>query len=291
MNSRVAALVNRFKARQVVSTSVMLITLTLGILIGTVLSRSGVRGNSDNAAGAALGPVQSPQQLSSSFAQVTKKLAPAVVNISSETNAKKARRPRRGAPNGQQGGQGGDDPFRDFFDRFFGGGGGGDDGEGIDPEIGRGRAVGSGVILDKSGYIVTNFHVVENADRIRVKLKDDEPGMQHDAHIVGSDKETDLAVIKIDPPKDRPLAIAELGDSEAMSIGDWVLAIGSPFGLDEPRSLPRLPVTRAWASPFPPTPCTTSTTSSSPPTTGWRAAPSAWNSPPSRTRPWDGSTG
>jgi len=232
MNSRVAALVNRFKARQVVSTSVMLITLTLGILIGTVLSRSGVRGNSDNAAGAALGPVQSPQQLSSSFAQVTKKLAPAVVNISSETNAKKARRPRRGAQNGQ-GGQGGDDPFRDFFDRFFGGGGGGDDGEGIDPEIGRGRAVGSGVILDKSGYIVTNFHVVENADRIRVKLKDDEPGMQHDARIVGSDKETDLAVIKIDPPKDRPLAIAELGDSEAMSIGDWVLAIGSPFGLDE----------------------------------------------------------
>src|SRR5204863_8960981 len=77
------------------------------------------------------------------------------------------------------------------------------------------------------------FHVVDGADRIRVKLQDDPPGTLHDAKVVGSDRETDLAVIKIEPPKDRPLKPARLGDSEAMGVGDWVLAIGSPFDLDE----------------------------------------------------------
>src|SRR5258708_20500750 len=80
MNSRVAALVNRFKARQVVSTSVMLITLTLGILIGTVLSRSGVRGNSDNAAGAALGPYRRPSRSVPTSPKAPKNRPPRAVN-------------------------------------------------------------------------------------------------------------------------------------------------------------------------------------------------------------------
>ena len=222
MNSRVAALFGRFKAQRVVSIVVVMATLTLGILIGTVLSRSGVKGNSEAAVGAPLPAVQSPQQLSSMFGEITRKLAPAVVNISSDTTPRSRRRtPQRR----------GDDPFQDFFDRFFGGGGD-DGGPGI-PDAGRSRSVGSGVILDAGGFIVTNFHVVENADRIRVKLKDDPPGVLHDARVIGSDKETDLAVIKIDPPRDRPLVKAELGDSETMGVGDWVLAIGSPFGLEE----------------------------------------------------------
>lgn len=232
MNSRVAALVSRLKAHRVVPAVVVLTTLTLGILIGTVLSRSGVKGSSDSVVGTPLPPVQSPQQLSNAFSQVTKRMAPSVVNINSESNPRgRQRAPRRG---GRQGG--GDDPFQDFFDRFFGGqqgGGGGDDGAQAPPDLGRARSIGSGVILDASGFIVTNYHVVESADRIRVKLKDDPPGVLHDAKVVGTDQETDLAVIKIDPPSDRPLAKATLGDSETMGVGDWVLAIGSPFGLEE----------------------------------------------------------
>jgi serine protease Do len=83
--------------------------------------------------------------------------------------------------------------------------------------------------VDPKGFIVTNRHVIEKADRIRVKLQDDPPGTQHDAKVIGSDQETDLAVIKIDI--DKALPIAKLGNSDSMQVGDWVLAVGSPFGL------------------------------------------------------------
>src|SRR4029077_465852 len=138
---------------------------------------------------------------------------------------------RRRGGSGQQGGdQDNQDPFQDFFDRFFGGQGqspfGGQGGNG-----GTERALGSGVIVDSKGYIITNQHVVEKADRIRVKLDSDPPGVQHDAKVIGTDSETDLAVIKIEV--DHPLASAKLGNSDSMNVGDWVLAIGSPFALEE----------------------------------------------------------
>ena len=95
----------------------------------------------------------------------------------------------------------------------------------------RERALGSGVIVDSKGYIITNAHVVEKADRIRVKLMNDPATVTYAATVVGVDKETDLAVIKIDAKKALPAA--KLGNSESMQIGDWVLAIGSPFGLEE----------------------------------------------------------
>jgi serine protease Do len=88
--------------------------------------------------------------------------------------------------------------------------------------------LGSGVIVDAKGYIVTNRHVVEKADRIRVRMQDDPPGVQHDAKVIGEDQETDLAVIKID--LDRSVPAAKMGNSDSMEVGDWVLAIGSPFG-------------------------------------------------------------
>jgi serine protease Do len=241
MNSRFAGLGARIRAQRLLSTLIVLLTLTLGILIGTVLSRSGVRGNTMSSADAALlPPMQSPQQLSNTFRGVAKQLEPSVVNINSESNAKQPRRRmRRGAPPGG----GGEDPFQDFFDRFFGGqgqggqgGGGGDDdggGGGMPPGMGREQSLGSGVIMNANGYIITNFHVVDGADRIRVRLKDDPPGILHDAKVIGSDRETDLAVIKIDPPKDHALSPARLGDSDGMEVGDWVLAIGSPFNLEE----------------------------------------------------------
>ena len=228
MNSHFAAWIARAKAQRVLSTLAILVTLAVGILMGTVLSRNSVKGYSTP--DAALLPMQSPQQLSTTFGQVAKQIEPSVVNINTESNPKPRRRGGRGGS--------GDDDLQDFFDRFFGGQGGqgGDDDQGQNPfggpGGGRSRSLGSGVILNGNGYIITNYHVVDGADRIRVKLKDDPAGVLHDAKMIGSDRETDLAVIKIDPPKDQPLTAAKLGDSAAMNIGDWVLAIGSPFGLE-----------------------------------------------------------
>jgi serine protease Do len=95
----------------------------------------------------------------------------------------------------------------------------------------RERSLGSGVIVDPKGYIITNNHVVDKADKIRVNLMGDPETVTYPATVVGVDAETDLAVIKIDTKK--PLPAARLGNSEAMNVGDWVLAIGSPFGLNE----------------------------------------------------------
>jgi serine protease Do len=231
MNSRFAALIARIRTQRLLFTLALLLTLTVGILIGTVLSGGGVHAKS----GPALLPMQSPQQLSNTFGQVAKTIEPAVVNISTESNIRTRRRTRgnRAQDNGN-----GSDPFQDFFDRFFGpgqGGGGNDDDQNPfdGPGGGRQRSLGSGVILDTDGYIITNLHVVDKADRIRVKLMDDPPGVLHDAKVIGSDSETDLAVIKIDAPKDHPLTKASLGNSDVMSVGDWVLAVGSPFDLEE----------------------------------------------------------
>ncbi|HEX3585691.1 MAG TPA: Do family serine endopeptidase [Candidatus Angelobacter sp.] len=244
MNSRFSALVSRMRTQRALSTLVILLTLTVGILIGTILSRGGVRGNS-TPDGSLLPAMQTPQQLSNTFGQVANTVEPAVVNVSTESTPKVRRRGR--APNRGQRDNGGDDPFQDFFDRFFGGQQGGQDGGDDDdqgpqspfgggpgggPGGGRQRSLGSGVILNANGYIMTNFHVVDKADRIRVKLFDEPATVLHEAKIVGVDRETDLALIKIDPPKEKPLTAARLGDSDKMTVGDWVLAIGSPFDLE-----------------------------------------------------------
>jgi len=213
----------RLKSNRPAYTLTILATLTIGILIGTVISKS-VRGQESKKSSDSATPltIPSPQQLSNQFSQISKQLEPTVVNINTESTIKNPHR-RRGP---DQGGGGGDDqnPFDDFFDRFFGGQGG---------QQGpiRERSLGSGVIVDSKGYIVTNRHVVEKADRIRVKLQDDPPGVLHDAKVIGTDQETDLAVIKIDAEKSLP--VAKLGNSESMQVGDWVLAVGSPFGLQE----------------------------------------------------------
>ena len=142
-----------------------------------------------------------------SFADLAEELLPAVVNIST-TQAM----PERGEAENF------DDFFEDFFER-------------------RGRpaperprrapsALGSGFVIDSSGYVVTNNHVIEGAEEIKVILQDDR---SFDAELIGTDEKTDLALLKIDPPSDLPSV--EWGDSDTMRIGDWVLAIGNPFGL------------------------------------------------------------
>ncbi|MBI2677222.1 MAG: Do family serine endopeptidase [Candidatus Koribacter versatilis] len=234
MDPRFTAAWQKLRARRLGSTFLVIATLTLGILIGTVITY-GVKGKEPSPNSSDATPLQmpAPQQLSNAFSQIAKQLEPTVVNINTESTIKppKRRRPAPGQGQGQD-----DDPFQDFFDRFFGspgqGGQGGDGGQGGGPEGMRQRSLGSGVIVDPKGYIVTNAHVVEKADRIRVKLMDDPQGSNgHDAKVIGVDRETDLAVIKVETS--RPLPAAKLGNSDSMNVGDWVLAIGSPFGLEE----------------------------------------------------------
>ena len=218
MELRAKILWERFKANRLASTLVILLALAVGILIGTVVS-SGVKGQEKKTAEASPLTMPAPRQLSNQFSQIAKAVEPAVVNINTESTVKPTMRRRGG---GQNPGEDENSPFGDFFDKFFGGQGG--NGAPI-----RERSLGSGVIVDSKGFIVTNRHVVEKADRIRVRLQDDPPGVLHDAKVIGADQETDLAVIKIDV--DHSLPTAKLGNSDSMQVGDWVLAVGSPFGL------------------------------------------------------------
>jgi len=212
----------RMKAHGWAYTLSILLTLTLGILIGTVISQ-GVKGKegqkNDTATPLTL---PSPQQMSSAFSQIAKQLEPSVVNINTESTIKNVHRRRGGNSGGDDDDSGG---MEDFFNHFFGAPGGQD---GADGGAIRERSLGSGVVVDPKGYIITNRHVVEKADRIRVRFQDDPPGVQHEAKVVGTDGETDLAVIKVDV--DHALPAAKMGNSDGMQVGDWVLAIGSPFG-------------------------------------------------------------
>jgi serine protease Do len=227
MDSRASSLWLRMKAHRWVSTFGILTTLSVGILIGTVVSY-GVKGKeAQRSADATPLSVPTPQVLSNTFSQISKQLEPTVVNINTESTIKNPRMFRRRpgqAPDDDQDGGGGMD---DFFNRFFGGQGG----PGADNNPIRERSLGSGVIVDSKGYILTNRHVIDKADRIRVRFQDDPPNVQHDAKVIGSDQETDLAVIKVEI--DRTLPTAKLGNSDSMQVGDWVLAVGSPFGLSE----------------------------------------------------------
>src|SRR5580700_9820139 len=210
MNQRASAFWARLTANRPAYTLSILLTLAVGILIGTVISY-GVKGQdkkTSSSSDATPLTVPSPQVLSNQFSQIAKQLEPSVVNINTEATIKQAPRRRR-APSDDQDDQG-QNPFDDFFDRFFGTPG--SNGGAI-----REHSLGSGVIVDSKGYILTNRHVVEKADRIRVKLDDDPPGVLHDAKVVGEDQETDLAVIKINV--DRALPIAKLGNSDSMQVG------------------------------------------------------------------------
>jgi len=190
------------------------ITLCIGILIGSVISGRALATHAQGSSGASLLGVPDPISLSSAFATISKNLGPAVVNISTTQVIEK---PKAGGRTPR--GQGENDPFQDFFDRFFDSPEDAPDAE---------RSLGSGVIVDKKGFILTNDHVIDEATKIQVALDGD--GHHYSARVVGTDKDTDLAVIKIDSDHDLP--VAKLGNSDGVQVGDWVLAFGSPFGLN-----------------------------------------------------------
>jgi len=224
----------RMKAHRWAYSFSIVATLALGILIGTVVS-IGVKGKEGQKSSDATPlTIPSPKQLSNAFSQIAKDLGPSVVNINTESTIKNPHRRRGGNDDEEDGGGDNGNGMDDFFNRFFGAPNGQGQGQGQGSPFGGGdgslreHSLGSGVIVDSKGYIVTNRHVVEKADRIRVRLQDDPPGVQHDAKVVGEDQETDLAVIKID--MEHAVPSAKLGNSDSMQVGDWVLAIGSPFG-------------------------------------------------------------
>lgn len=152
-----------------------------------------------------------------SLAGLVNQAKPSIVNISTTTVIK--------GPGGQGPFMGpGNNPFKDFFgddffDKFFG--------NSPRREF-KQRSLGSGFIIDKEGYILTNNHVVEKASAIKVKLSDDEK--EYDAAIVGRDPKTDIALIRINVKQALPIAV--LGNSDTLQVGDWVMAIGNPFGLE-----------------------------------------------------------
>src|SRR6202035_2898592 len=208
-------LLERLRASRLASTFVILGTLSAGIVIGSVAVH-GVRGNEKtqlDSSDATPLKIPNPVSLSTTFTQIAKDVGPAVVNINTETLPQEETHSRRrtphGAPavppggggggggddDGDQGGQGPDQNFQDFFNRFFGGQGGGampDQGDQMR------ESLGSGFIVDPRGYIITNNHVVEKADKIFVKLSTDPEGFQgRPGKVVGVDKDTDLAVVKI----------------------------------------------------------------------------------------------
>ena len=201
------------KRRKVFASLLVVLTLGVGILIGTLVSGHAAATHEQTASsGATLLAIPDPITLSSAFSGITKRVGPAVVNISTtqviERPKGNRKSPRRF-----------NDPFGDFFDRFFESPQDGPDAE---------RSLGSGVIVDKKGFVLTNDHVIDQATKIQVAL-DGEP-TKYNAKVIGTDKDTDLAVIKIEVARELP--VAKLGNSDGSQVGDWVIAIGSPFGLN-----------------------------------------------------------
>ena len=162
-----------------------------------------------------LAPAAGAKAMSPDFVELARKLKPAVVNIGTAKTVKPQMRPQRPFGN-----QFGNDPFQDFFDRFF---------PDMQPQQSyKKRSLGSGFIISAEGDILTNSHVVNGADEIKVKLND---GREFKAEVKGVDQKLDLALIRITTKE--PLPFAVLGDSDQIEVGEWVMAIGNPFGLSE----------------------------------------------------------
>src|SRR5580692_1674782 len=233
----------RLRSRRLTSAFVLLAALSAAIVAGSFAAH-GVRGQekqTDSGDATPLKVVNSTVP-PNDFVRIAKAVGPAVVNINTQTlpkdtgNHKQHNFHSRQQPNDQNPDdnqdndqQQGPDNFQDFFNRFFGGQtpGGGDEGDNGQVQ----ESLGSGFIVDSKGYIITNNHVIDKADKIYVKLSTDPDSQDlgRPARVIGVDKATDLAVIKIDTSE--PLPTVKMGNSDTAQVGDWVEAIGSPFAL------------------------------------------------------------
>ena len=219
---------DRLRTEKLLSFTLVLFTLSIGIVIGTLIS-SGIKTAkaSSNAAAPDATPltIPNPVELSTTFTQIAKQVGPSVVNISTTYNPKPSQyrnRRRQVIPpddEDQQGGNGMEDFFRFFGNPFS------------MPDMAphKTEAVGSGVVVDGNGYILTNNHVVDKADKIQVKFPGDLT--EYSAKVIGVDAPTDLAVIRVEGRNH--LVPAKIGNSDAVQVGDWAMAVGSPFNFQE----------------------------------------------------------
>jgi serine protease Do len=248
------AMMDRLRSRRLTSVFIVLSTLTLAIVVGSFAAH-GVRGSEDKQVSSS---DATPLKITNStippneFVRIAKAAGPAVVNINTQTLPKQSNLKRKSNPHGritpmpqnpgddedddQQGQQDGQGSMQDFFNRFFGGqapNGIMPFGGGQMPDEGVRESLGSGFIVDPKGYIITNYHVIEKADKIYVKLSTDADNEDQGrpAVVIGTDKATDIAVIKI--ATTTPLPTVKIGNSDATNVGDWVEAIGSPFSLSQ----------------------------------------------------------
>ena len=224
---------DKLRRQKLLSFTLTVFTLSIGIVIGTLIT-GGVRAAKDDkvAPGATPLVIPDPVQLSNAFTQIAKTVEPSVVNISTTYLPKQSqsrggqqggRRRQQLMPPDQGGDQGDSGGMDEFLYRFFGNGNpfGGAPGANRKEE-----ALGSGVVVDKAGYILTNNHVVDKADIIKVKFAGD--STDYAAKVVGVDTQTDLAVLHVEGKHD--VTPAKIGNSDAVQVGDWAMAIGSPFG-------------------------------------------------------------
>jgi serine protease Do len=224
------SLLEKLRNQKLLSITLILFTLSIGIVIGTLVN-TGVQAQRGQSAAPDASPLVIPKAvvIGNEFSKLAKQLEPSVVNITAEYTPKKETsqaRPNQKGRGQQAPDDDADDDAADLFRRFFGGQGGG--GGDASPQAGRREQSGTGFIVDKNGYIVTNNHVVDGVDRIRVKLHGD--STEYKAKLIGTDRETDIAVIKIDSGRGfTPVTIA---NSDSVQVGDWAVAIGSPFGLE-----------------------------------------------------------
>ncbi len=215
---------DKIKKQRFLSFSLLTITLCTGIVIGTVMNTGVHAAKEGQAAAPDATPlsVPSPAKIENEFAKLAKRVEPSVVNISTDYQPK-TQSTRRGRPSPQEGEM--DEEQMELFRRFFGGlpGGGGPN-----TPAPRRYGNGTGFIVDANGYIMTNHHVIEKADHIKVRLANDKT--EYKAKLIGFDVETDLAVIKIDAG--RKLTPLKVGNADSVEVGDWAIAVGSPFGLE-----------------------------------------------------------
>ena len=189
----------------------------LALLLGTALGAGGIAWSSDLAANAGAPPPLSlaPVVSQTGFADLVDKVKPAVVQIAVTEEAAETmpNLPRDQMPNS---------PFGDMFKQFFGNNGRMFEQQNAQPT----HALGSGFIIDPAGYVVTNNHVIDGAHEVKITLTN---GLDYTAKVIGRDPNTDLALLKIETGK--PLPYVAFGDSNKERVGNWVIAVGNPYGL------------------------------------------------------------
>jgi serine protease Do len=224
------SLAQKLRTEKLLSFTLVVLTLCVGILIGTLISVDwGVRAarGSQAAPGATPLTIPNPMELSTAFSQIAKQVEPSVVHITvkylpkAPAQTRNRRLRQLPAPGDEGNGDEGNGGIEQFFQQFINPFGGMPE----MPDSQGGEALGSGVVVDRAGYILTNNHVVEKADSISVKFTGDP--LSYDAKVIGVDEPTDLAVIRVEGKSD--LVPAKIGNSDGVGVGDWAVAIGSPF--------------------------------------------------------------